>query len=77
VPAISKAQTTDESRVKTMLKTFYTAYMTAFSSDTGNALLELRRRYGTGKSERLFKKLVEETEYFFRPGKGKPLKVIH
>jgi hypothetical protein len=62
VSAISKAQTTDESRVKTMLKTFYTAYMTAFSSDTGNSLLQLRRKYCTAKCERLFKKLVEETD---------------
>ncbi|MFD0765130.1 hypothetical protein ACFQZI_09710 [Mucilaginibacter lutimaris] len=60
--AVSKAQHTDESRVKAMLKTFYTAYMTSFSKDTGDELLELRKKYCTSKCERLYKKLVEETD---------------
>ncbi len=45
-----------------MLKTFYTAYMTNFSNDTGKDLLQLRRKYCTSKCERLFRKLVEETD---------------
>ena len=66
--AISKSQTaSDEKQAIAMLKTFYTAYMSAFSETAKahkfeNTLNSLRNKYLTVKCKNQFRKLVEDTD---------------
>ena len=66
--AISRSQTTsDDQQAISMLKTFYTAYMSAFSGTTDahkfeNSLSRLRDKYLTIKCKNQFRKLVEDTD---------------
>ena len=65
---ISRSQTTsDDQQAISMLKTFYTAYMSVFSGTTDahkfeNSLSSLRDKYLTIKCKNQFKKLVEDTD---------------
>jgi len=57
---ISKSQTaTDDQQATTVLKTFYTAYL---SAQDNNALVGLRKKYCTLKCEKQIKQLIKTTD---------------
>ena len=60
---VSKAQTgnADSRQAETMLKTFYIAYMSAFTG-TGQSLKALRAKYCTLKCQKQFAKLAAATD---------------
>ena len=60
IAGVSKSQATlDEKQAIAMLKTFYTAYM---SADGNNILGGFRKKYCTPKCEKQIKQLIEETD---------------
>ena len=57
---ISKSQTaTDDQQATTVLKTFYTAYL---SAQDNNALVGLRKKYCTPKCEKQIQQLIKTTD---------------